>query len=895
MKKLKSLILILALIFANILNTTSRVYAGANDFYFKSFTADYYLKKQSDNTSEMLVEETLVAEFPNYNQNHGIERTIPFLNQNDTNLTMESTDRLNIEVKRNGVSEPFTVRANDTSFTVRIGDADTYVKGEQTYTLKYKFVHVITEFDVSRYSTSAYQELYWDTNGTGWSQKFDEINVNLHMDSIIYNSLKTDATISKSATYTNKSLIHPNNTTKDQLAAWCYIGTYGSGNQDRCQISDLKDGINFKANNLRAGENLTFVANFDNKTFVVPKNNYVKTLYFKNANLDYTLSKNDDGTSNLKIKETLSANFPTANQTSYFTRHIPFVNQNRTNFITESQKDFNIKVAMDGKEITPTITPTESGYFDITIDDPDNRYIHGEHILTYEYEFKNIIKKDEKIDENAQLLSFTALENLYYDVNNLTATFHLTGDLLDSATEALCLDEDTSTAISYCTAIKTSDGFKIYVNNITYKNMPEPTIKFKDGTFVIPDVNHNYLYYHVFIVVLAAAVVAFYFSYKHFIKKVGEKIKYYQNLPIVPQYTPHRDFTAAELARDYIGRTKNEKVATMLELVINKNIELRKEKKGTLGNKYKWFVKVISLDNLTDERRDLLKILNNGHAVDKIGDEFEMKQHSYSSRLEEAFKDYNSHIDQSLKDKECFEDKKKNKIKFLSGKKDKFNYSDLIKTSIKVVIVINVFLFISPIALVFIGTFIGTIYQKLTGFTPFSVYEGEWLYPIIILILLITALAIPLAYGKTEAYRIRTMKGLEMSRYMDGLKLYIKMAEKDRLAFLQSVEGADTSDKGIVKLYEKLLPYAALLGLEKSWMNELEKYYELENIETPDWYAAGFTYSVMNSVMRSAVSHPIDTSSSSSGGGFSFSSGSSGGGGGGFSGGGGGGGGGGGW
>ena len=127
------------------------------------------------------------------------------------------------------------------------------------------------------------------------------------------------------------------------------------------------------------------------------------------------------------------------------------------------------------------------------------------------------------------------------------------------------------------------------------------------------------------------------------------------------------------------------------------------------------------------------------------------------------------------------------------------------------------------------------------------------------------------------------------------------MAEADRLKFLQSVEGVDTSEAGIVNLYEKLLPYAALFGLEKSWMNELKKYYELEDIESPDWYDSDFSYAALGSIMHSAISRPIDTSSSSGGwssgggGGFSSSSGSSGGGGGGYSGGGGGGGGGGGW
>jgi hypothetical protein len=187
---------------------------------------------------------------------------------------------------------------------------------------------------------------------------------------------------------------------------------------------------------------------------------------------------------------------------------------------------------------------------------------------------------------------------------------------------------------------------------------------------------------------------------------------------------------------------------------------------------------------------------------------------------------------------------------------------------------------------------------KPTNFTPFSIYEGKFLFPFTILILLSTFFIIPIMSGYITRYKIRTEKALEVTRYLDGLKLYIKMAETERIKFLQSVENVDTSEEGIVKLNEKLLPYAALFGLEKSWMKELEKYYELHEEATPDWYNAGFNYSVASSIAHIATSRPIDTSSSGSGwsgGGFSSSSGSSGGGGGGFSGGGGGGGGGGGW
>lgn len=141
----------------------------------------------------------------------------------------------------------------------------------------------------------------------------------------------------------------------------------------------------------------------------------------------------------------------------------------------------------------------------------------------------------------------------------------------------------------------------------------------------------------------------------------------------------------------------------------------------------------------------------------------------------------------------------------------------------------------------------------------------------------------------TNKFLYRTKRGLEASRYMDGLKLYIEMAEKDRLAFLQSVKGAEVSPEGVVKLYEKLLPYAAVLGLEKSWMKELERYYKMAEVETPDWYVNNVAaYSVLNAVNSAVNTVNYSTTYASSGGGSS--SGLSGGGGGGFSGGGGGGG-----
>ena len=56
---------------------------------------------------------------------------------------------------------------------------------------------------------------------------------------------------------------------------------------------------------------------------------------------------------------------------------------------------------------------------------------------------------------------------------------------------------------------------------------------------------------------------------------------------------------------------------------------------------------------------------------------------------------------------------------------------------------------------------------------------------------------------------------------------------------MQSVPGADISDKGIVKLYENLLPYAVIFSLESTWLAELEHYYQSASISGPSWAADG--------------------------------------------------------
>lgn len=134
-------------------------------------------------------------------------------------------------------------------------------------------------------------------------------------------------------------------------------------------------------------------------------------------------------------------------------------------------------------------------------------------------------------------------------------------------------------------------------------------------------------------------------------------------------------------------------------------------------------------------------------------------------------------------------------------------------------------------------------------------------------------------------------EGLALRRYLEGLKMYISVAEEDRIKMLQSPQGAEkvaeVSAGGEVQkrivLYEKVLPYAIITGHEKQWGKQLGSYYEQAN-QQPDWYAGhrgAFNAAVFSSALRGISSTTNSVSSSSSSTGGSSGGGSAGGGGGG--------------
>ena len=162
--------------------------------------------------------------------------------------------------------------------------------------------------------------------------------------------------------------------------------------------------------------------------------------------------------------------------------------------------------------------------------------------------------------------------------------------------------------------------------------------------------------------------------------------------------------------------------------------------------------------------------------------------------------------------------------------------------------------------------------------------------------IVVGSVALVLSSVGTVRRWVHTRAGAEAREYLLGVREFIRVAEADRIEMLQSVAGAERREfdgVSVVHLYERLLPYAMLFGIQKSWGRVLEVRYAETTGYVPLWVVtsstgrgiAGVTgiestISSFTSSFTSAASYTSSSSGGSSGGGFA-----GGGGGGGFSGG----------
>lgn len=205
------------------------VYAEVNDFVIKDFQADFYLNKDSEGRSTLKTVEVITAEFPNFDQNHGIERAIPQkYDDHKVNLSIISV------VDENDIPYDYSKYTSNDNLVLRIGDADEYVRGIKTYKITY------TQRDVTKFfADTKSDEFYWDVNGTEWAQPFGKIIARLHLGPDLIKSMTGDYS--------------------------CYYGDIGSS--DECEVKKDGDYFSIEVNNLSKNQNVTMAFGFKENTF----------------------------------------------------------------------------------------------------------------------------------------------------------------------------------------------------------------------------------------------------------------------------------------------------------------------------------------------------------------------------------------------------------------------------------------------------------------------------------------------------------------------------------------------------------------------------------------------------------------------------------------------------
>jgi hypothetical protein len=231
-KTLKKLLLFLLVVLFAGIGSKSAFAQNTQDFSFESFNAEYYLDRNYENDSTLHVQETLVATFPNYNQNHGILRAIPESYKNHT-LSLK-----NIYVTdQTGKPYQFTSSEQNDNKVLKIGNPNYYVQGRTIYKISYDMQ------DVTSYYTN-HDEFFWDINGDQWDQSFGTVTVNVHIPDKLAERLQ------------------------DQRR--CYAGNFGSLSQN-CSITLISAAngtyVNAKVDGLGPRQTLTTVLAFKPGTF----------------------------------------------------------------------------------------------------------------------------------------------------------------------------------------------------------------------------------------------------------------------------------------------------------------------------------------------------------------------------------------------------------------------------------------------------------------------------------------------------------------------------------------------------------------------------------------------------------------------------------------------------
>lgn len=571
----------------------------------------------------------------------------------------------------------------------------------------------------------------------------------------------------------------------------------------------------------------------------------VQDFVIQSFEADYYVGRDENNVSTMRVVEKIVAVFPDINQNRGILRAIP-----------DEYKGNSLKLNIESvvNEYGKKYEFSSSNQNDnkvLKIGDPD-RYVHGATTYVITYTMKGVISFEDNHDE------------LYWDVNgdqwpqafgSVTARIHIPRDLTNTLQERqLCFAGSFRANSNTCTISRSTeaDGSVLVTaqaNRLSGYQTLTYVLAFNDGTFqpYVPSLLERIwplLFISPAIIVPLLTTLYVYIKWRKYGRDPSGKGV------IVPEYAPPKGFNALRSSVVLDEKMQNKAIsAQLIDLAVRGYVALHEIEKKGLRTKRDYELELLKpstrKDSLTKEEQDVLSMFFGSYTA--VGTK--VKLADLKTKLHTKVASLSTYMSEVMFEQGYF-----------ITNPDKAR-----RTGIGKAILAFIVGFVLMYTIVGIPLGIGLIISGV--------------------ILIVAGRAMP----------ARSLQGVHARDHLLGLRDYMKLAEADRIKFLQSPEGVKqygdiTKPENKIKLFEKLLPYAMLFGIEKGWAKEFQDLYA----QPPDWYHGN--WSTFNTVY---LANSLGGFSTASGASFTApsSSGSSGfsGGGGGFSGGGGGGGGGGGW
>lgn len=146
----------------------------------------------------------------------------------------------------------------------------------------------------------------------------------------------------------------------------------------------------------------------------------------------------------------------------------------------------------------------------------------------------------------------------------------------------------------------------------------------------------------------------------------------------------------------------------------------------------------------------------------------------------------------------------------------------------------------------------------------------------VVITIILGIICLMLSFGTVVKHRVLTPTGAAARRQMETMHHLMQTSEAERLNMMQSYTNAarqslsdQTTDGTVLQLYDRLLPYAVLFGMQKEWAGVLAHAYQMHQVP-PYWYPAMMhsgSSSLQDSLttMLNSVSSAAATASPSSG------------------------------